>query len=534
MPDGFIQQIGRQPDSPWSSFVQLDVPQPGTKGRYLTLSHRWGQNSTLRLLKANLGQFKEGILLQYLPKTFREAAMIAAELGYRYLWIDALCIIQDDPQDWLEQSAKMCTVYRNSCCTIAAHTSLWGNLGFLEQTASSATLQSKIQKLWRRTSSSASSPAQSPSVLNTRGWVFQERILSKRILHFAHGGSVFFEDASGMFTDSTKGIYDPPLNFLPIHSANHPHIHDAKPTLEDVFEKSTLWYRLVERYTLCDLTYDSDRLPAVAGLAQYYQELNESQSGAYLFGLWSNSIHQGLLWVETSPDLPIKIQASEDCNVPQAPTWSWGLWKSPIRYPYHLAACNPAASLDDHHDDPSKQLDQLASRSNDIAISQTMPYPVLPYPQATSGILTLELAVTNWPSGLTARRKPRGITDCPSFPKTPVDNLYDIISLPSNTIRPNWVAFDGRRENLLRYDTELTVALVASNVKVHHFFWVEDEDNLQHKSEEHLYYFLVLERVGGQRVTGKKRYRRIGIGAVRRTNWWKEEEGGRVELVEIE
>ena len=462
--------------------------------------------------------------------------MIASELGYRYLWIDALCIIQDDPQDWLEESTKMCTVYRNSCCTIAAHMSLGGNSGFIEPSTVSPTLQSKMQKFWRGSCPPSSPPpSEGYSVLNTRGWVFQERILSKRILHFVHGGAVFFEDASGMFTDGTKGIYDPQRRFLPISSANHPLIHDTKPTLEDVVEKSTQWYRLVERYTLCDLTYDSDRLPAVAGLAKYYQELNESRSGTYLFGLWMNSIHQGLLWVETSPEQPTKIQASEAGNVPQAPSWSWGHWKSPIRYPYHLSACTPAANHDDRPDDPSKQLDRLAAKFKDMAAVQTGPrHTIPPCPRGGNRILTLELALTNWPPGLSARRKPRGITACPSFPKAAVDNLYDIISLPSSSIRPSWVAFDGRRENLLCYDSELTVALVASNVKVDYFFWVEDEDNVQHKSEEYLYYFLVLERVGGEKDSERKRYRRIGVGAVRRTNWWREEDGGRVEMVDLE
>jgi len=145
----------------------------------MTLSHRWGSKHHLRLTKSNLGELQEGIMFWSLPKTYRDAAIVTTQLGYRYLWIDALCIIQDDPQDWLQESAKMCTIYRNSCCTIFAHTSSCDDDGFLEPRLDLS--------------------RDSLSTINQRGWVFQERILSRRILHFAYG-DVFFEDASGIYT----------------------------------------------------------------------------------------------------------------------------------------------------------------------------------------------------------------------------------------------------------------------------------------------------------------------------------------------
>ncbi|KAK3321776.1 heterokaryon incompatibility protein-domain-containing protein [Apodospora peruviana] len=501
MPDGLIQQIGRSPDAQCSPFVRLAVPQPGMVGRYLTLSHRWGPTrGLLQLTRSNLGQLKEGILLQCLPKTFRDAATVAAELGYRYLWIDALCIIQDDQHDWLRESENMCTVYRNSCCTIAAHTSLGSNDGFLGQSYSE---RRDSFPLWSR------------CAINCRGWVFQERILSRRILHF------------------TRGIYDPHRQFLPNNRAAHPMIlHDAKPNIEDVIEKSTQWYRLVERYARCELTYDTDRLPAVAGLAKYYQEL--SGAGPYAYGLWLSSIHQGLLWVETG-DGPVEIEAMQDGSVPKSPSWSWGLWRSEIRYPYHLTACTPVPAP------AAAQANDIDNNTDKKNEAEVVHHPQLQVPLISVSddrILTLRLPIVHW-RDISARRKAKGIdknNNCPSFPKIPLDNLYDLISLPANQIRPNWVAFDGQRANVLRYRA-LTVALLAANVKVDYFFWVEDEDNQQHKSEERLYYFLILERViTGKGEAAERRYKRVGVGAVRKTSWWEGGMGGggTVQDVEIE
>lgn len=563
MPEGYIKHVGRVPDAPWSPIIRLVVPGQGARGRYLTLSHRWQQVQSLKLTSANFDQLRKGLNIQELPQTFRDAAIVATELGYRYLWIDALCIIQDDLQDWLDESKRMCTVYRNSCCTIAAHTSN----GLFSRSPENTSFRAIVKSIWNKGSPppciNKEQESQTYSVLNSRGWVFQERILSKRILHFVPSLSssktgtveVFFEDASGMFTDSTKGIYDPRRYFLPFQSANHPLLEDTKPNLEEVIEKSTQWYRLVERYTRCELTFDTDRLPAVAGLARYYHDLNPDRSttGEYIYGLWTGSLHQGLLWVETCPRIPKKVEASQDGKVPQAPSWSWGLWNSPVRYPYHLAACVSAIGAPNSDGIPHPEYSGAgfdAERHRDYVVWRSRPSSprcppqqtdlfMAPHSQLLSTLqpktLTLPLLTRRF-SNLTARLKAQPQTNCPSFPKTPLSNLYDITSLPGKTIRPNWVAFDGRRDPLITFDKEITVALLASNVKVDYFFWVEDEDNTQHRSEERLYYFLTLEEVedgDAGKDMGGRTYKRIGVGAVRRTTWWSEEEGGVLEVVDI-
>jgi hypothetical protein len=90
---------------------------------YLVLSHMWGENHAqqLQLLEANLSDFQTEIPMQELASstTFVEAIRVTRTLGYRFLWIDSLCIIQDSTSDWEYEAARMAIVYGNAVCNIA-------------------------------------------------------------------------------------------------------------------------------------------------------------------------------------------------------------------------------------------------------------------------------------------------------------------------------------------------------------------------------------------------------------------------------
>lgn len=91
-------------------------------GGYLTLSHCWGEVLCFKLTKDSVQQFMLGIELLQLPQTFQDAVQVTRRLGIRYLWIDALCIIQDDTNktDWLHEAGLMHKVYSHSFLNIAA------------------------------------------------------------------------------------------------------------------------------------------------------------------------------------------------------------------------------------------------------------------------------------------------------------------------------------------------------------------------------------------------------------------------------
>lgn len=91
----------------------------GFKGRYMTLSHCWGASRPLITTRDTIEERKANIPLESLPTTFLQAAMLASGLGVQYLWIDSLCIIQEDAHDWNIQAGKMAEIYMNSFLNIA-------------------------------------------------------------------------------------------------------------------------------------------------------------------------------------------------------------------------------------------------------------------------------------------------------------------------------------------------------------------------------------------------------------------------------
>jgi hypothetical protein len=135
---------------------------------------------------------KTSISLSELTKTFRDAVAIARRLQIRYLWVDSLCILQDSQSDWLVESAIMDKVYIHAFCTIAATTAYNGNDGCYSERDPRAftpiivdTNWTPIFASWHFVPTAYWEKKFEASPLVRRGWVTQERLLSKRTLHFA-------------------------------------------------------------------------------------------------------------------------------------------------------------------------------------------------------------------------------------------------------------------------------------------------------------------------------------------------------------
>jgi hypothetical protein len=100
-------------------------------GRYLTLSHRWGHGcEKFSTTQDNVDQRKVGLDISELPKGIQDAIQVARNLEVQFIWIDSLCIVQDDDSDWARESVCMEDIYASSYCTIAV-TSLDDLRGFL-------------------------------------------------------------------------------------------------------------------------------------------------------------------------------------------------------------------------------------------------------------------------------------------------------------------------------------------------------------------------------------------------------------------
>lgn len=99
--------------------------------KYATLSHCWGECQPTKLLRSNIENFRQKLRVNHLPRLFQEAIAVARRLGYGCLWIDSLCIIQDDGGDWEIQAEKMADVYSNAQVCIAAGDAKDGTRSFL-------------------------------------------------------------------------------------------------------------------------------------------------------------------------------------------------------------------------------------------------------------------------------------------------------------------------------------------------------------------------------------------------------------------
>ncbi|KAF2730048.1 hypothetical protein EJ04DRAFT_393411, partial [Polyplosphaeria fusca] len=92
-------------------------------GRYVCLSHCWGpRGCSIKTTRPRLEAHKARIAFEDLPKTFQDAVTFTRWLKVRYLWIDALCILQDDENDWERESSAMAATYENSYLTLSAAT----------------------------------------------------------------------------------------------------------------------------------------------------------------------------------------------------------------------------------------------------------------------------------------------------------------------------------------------------------------------------------------------------------------------------
>ena len=300
---------------------------------YVTLSHCWGDNSIVTLTKRNIEAFQQSLPFDELPKSFQHAIIVTQELGIEYLWIDSLCIIQDSDSDWANESATMSSIYRHSYCTIAATGFSDGTKGLFVKRDPSLLKTGQI-KITAKASSYQGLPSGSyyclddiwlkeivRAPLNQRGWVFQERWLSPRIVHFG-GSQVFWEcldsEACEMFPVGMPAAFT--TNYkknLPSPAAEAPH---PDPDL------LCAWCNAVSVYSGCRLKeIEKDRLVALSGIAAMMSQMLESK---YVAGIWESGLPWHLLWF-IGPE-PGNVNVSK--RIGHAPSWSWASVDGKVKF----------------------------------------------------------------------------------------------------------------------------------------------------------------------------------------------------------
>ena len=370
-------------------YVKLvDTRSTPTSGPYATLSHRWADSAVIQTTSSNLEQFLHAIPVTSLSKTFQDAFTAARSyLDVRYIWIDSLCIIQDDLHDWRAESTTMQNVYYHSCCNLSAIATSSGVHGLFPPRDIDRVRPCKVETNWVDCNPETHilipkrfwDEQLDYAPLSRRGWVFQERWLAPRILHFgsdqllwecselnaseayprgipeitcranfelhhelgapanlqAYGNQTLVQKLLDWLhlripsKTENKVIDMPsrakeliaqsnPLGLPPIAYGTQSSFKNRlrAPILLEPSENYENWQRLVEWYSSCDLTKEDDKLIAFSGIAQHFQSILGRE---YLSGLWYDDLPNELIW---------RVSRAESDGVRQpsryrAPSWLW-------------------------------------------------------------------------------------------------------------------------------------------------------------------------------------------------------------------
>ncbi|MCJ1379930.1 hypothetical protein MMC17_003033 [Xylographa soralifera] len=296
---------------------------------YLALSHCWGASDILKLTESTLPTFLRSLPLASLPQNFSDAALITARLGYTYLWIDSLCILQGSSDDWDKEAATMGNVYSNAVCTIAALAAANSHGGcfvtrnplafepcLLRDGNGRDTVWAENQRVQRPDSEGDMRPP-----LHRRAWVVQERALAPRTLYFG-SEMVFWECVEGTASEEKPELQKTASKYSGERSDNpslassmglKTTLHTMKELCQsgDWADWECFWWKMVKEYTASKLTFDSDKWAAFSGLATVVEQHTRTQ---LYHGLWKSNLSDELLWKVLKPGRRVDFDA---------PSWSW-------------------------------------------------------------------------------------------------------------------------------------------------------------------------------------------------------------------
>ena len=290
----------------------------------------------------------KNICFSELPATFRDAVTITRNLDCQYLWIDSLCIIQDSVEDCQRECAKMSQVYRYSLLTLSALHSANSNAGIFTQRTLKPSVEVAPEK----------SPGWGPiyvtlgldswnemlgrSILNTRGWTLQERVLSPRLLHFSDD-ELLWECLTCVQREGSRKLTAKSRYSTCEESYTGPSLDVNMPPADWSKQKLVLsflnewsggeskvpfltWNKAVSYFSGRNLTYGKDKLPAISGLAA---EVCLQTGATYLAGLFKEDLPNGLCWQLYPGNDASFVQRPSDYR---APSWSWASLDGKVEY----------------------------------------------------------------------------------------------------------------------------------------------------------------------------------------------------------
>ena len=315
---------------------------------YVALSYCWGGSQQLKLTKATIDRLKSGIDLDELPQTLKDAVIVTENLNLRLIWVDVLCIIQDDDAAALAREIDtMAFVYGEAMVTLLASRSQSVHQGFLhERRYPGPTFEVPyIKPNGEETSlilvQVSEKSAEHVEPLDERAWALQEQLLSPRVIDFRtyqtryacknpeNSGFKATTDgwATSFFDSTSPGWSFIKENYINSTPENRIQITMPKKEVEDIHQRLLsksqaqwhipigFWYDTVNAYTQRKLSNRTDRLTAIGGIARTIGSILYSQ---YCAGLWRDCLAQGLIW-RSFEGATLQSRPSEYLG----PSWSW-------------------------------------------------------------------------------------------------------------------------------------------------------------------------------------------------------------------
>ncbi|CZR70242.1 uncharacterized protein PAC_20143 [Phialocephala subalpina] len=297
------------------------------RGEYVALSHCWGkytreERERFCTFRSNFKARCEKIDFKSLAQSFQDAITVTRALGKQYLWIDSLCIIQEDEADWEREAKRMETVFSQAYCTIAATSATGSTVGFLGPRPNKEYISvsdSSESQLYLCETVDDFTGDVVDGVLNKRGWVYQERALSRRMIHFTTN-QTYWECGAGIHCETMTRMKNPTAQFL------------GDPQFPSVTLRSNhakrirLFEILFERHSNLGLSFASDRSFAIAGLERRMAKGFDTEIA---FGIFKSYIHRSLFWRRSGDKLMRKIEYPKARPVP---SWSWMAYDGNITY----------------------------------------------------------------------------------------------------------------------------------------------------------------------------------------------------------
>jgi hypothetical protein len=297
----------------------VDLPRDA---EYVALSYVWGSAHQQRLLLENWEAFTKPFGLREiagkLAKAIRDTMSLVEQLGQRFLWVDAICIIQDDPVDLGVQIQHMNMVYGCAALTVVAASGSDSNAGLPglnPNSRKSLAIEHEIQGVRLVTSLPDFASSLEKSVWDSRGWTMQEKVLSKHLLIFTEYQVFYHCNSATWCEDAIWESQDACIQLsqgIDISSPDKASRALPHPSVTGLQKYS----HFVKDYRSRQLSYESDALNAFMGaLTALGRELNTS----FIWGLPESAFNETLLWRS-------RIQKSS-LRREQFPSWTWLGWK---------------------------------------------------------------------------------------------------------------------------------------------------------------------------------------------------------------